>query len=99
MILKTQPLPLASIEAHLPDIESKKPLRLFLKKFAKLSEEKAKKLLDELRKINNPRLKEAHLIKLVDFLPADFEEINKVVPDAGLTEAEGNALLEVISRY
>ena len=99
MILSRKPVTLAEVDALVPKGDEKKPIHDYLKKFAKLSKEDADKLLEELRGLNNPKLKEENLIKLVDFLPKDSEDVNKILNEANLSEAEANAILEIVKKY
>lgn len=99
MILSKKPLTLAQVDALVPRGEEKKPIHDYLKKFVLLSKEKAEKLLEELRALNNPKLKEDNLIKIVDFLPRDLEDLNKILIETSLSEAEANAILEIVKKY
>jgi len=99
MILSRKPLTLAEVNSLVPKSEEKKPIHDYLKKFIHLSKEDADKLLDELRALNNPKLREENLIKIVDFLPKDVEDVNKILNEANLSEAEANAILEIVKKY
>jgi DNA-directed RNA polymerase subunit F len=99
MILSRKPLTLAETASLAGSPEEKKPIHVYLKKFAKLSKADALKLIEELKALNNPKLKEENFIKLADFIPADSEEINKVLPEAGLSEEEAGAILAIIKKY
>ena len=99
MILSRKPINLADVDALVVKGEDKKPIHDYLKKFAKLSKTEADKLLAELRELNNPKLKEENLIKLADFLPKDLEDVNKILNEVSLSEAEANAILEIVKKY
>ena len=99
MILSKKPLTLAEVNSLVPKSEEKKPIHDYLKKFVQLSKEDADKLLSDLVVLNNPKLKEENLVKLVDFLPRDLEDINKILNEANLSESEANAILEIVKKY
>jgi len=99
MILSKKPLTLAEVNSLVPKGEEKKPLHDYLKKFVQLSKEDADKLLNDLVKLNNPKLKEENLIKLVDFLPKDVEDVNKILIEANLSESEANAIVDLVKKY
>ena len=99
MILSKRPVTLAEVNSIVPKGDEAKPIHEYLKKFVKLSKADALKLLDDLKALNNPKLKEENLIKLVDFLPKDIEDVNKILNEANLSEAEANAILEIIKKY
>jgi len=99
MILSKRPLTLSEVDSLVPKSEEKKPIHDYLKKFVHFSKEDADKLLEELRALNNPKLREENLIKLVDFIPKDVEDVNKILNEANLSEAEANAILEIVKKY
>ena len=98
-ILEKTPMTLAEVKEIVKDLEEKQPLKDYLKKFAKLSKEKATKLKEELVKLNNIKIKEENIVKIVDFLPKDAEDLNKIFTEVTLSEAEINEILEVVKKY
>lgn len=99
MILSRKPLTLAEVNSFVPRAEEKKPIHDYLKKFVVLSKADADKLVSELRALNNPKLKEENLIKIADFLPRDVEDLSRILNDVSLSEAEANAILEIVKQY
>jgi len=93
------PLTIAEAYDIVKTLEEKQELKDYFKTFVKLSKEKAQQLAGEIRALNNPKLNDEHVIKIVDFLPTEAEELNKVLRDAGLTEVETNAVLELVKKY
>lgn len=81
------------------DNSSNDDLKGFVKNFVTLEPEKAKKLREELENIDNMKIKEEHISKLIDLLPEDSEDINKIFSDADLDENETNQILETIKPY
>ena len=99
MILQKTPVMMAEARDIVSKLEEGEGLKEYFKKFTKLSKDKAEKLKKELESLNNLKLREEHFIKIVDFLPKDAEELNKIFPDVGLTEEETNAILETTRKY
>ena len=99
MILNMKHLSLAEVKEIVKDIDEKKDVKDYLKKFGKLSKEKAEKLDEELRTLGNAKIKEEYLVKIIDFLPRDAEELNKIFHDISLDEKEINEILEIIKKY
>jgi DNA-directed RNA polymerase subunit F len=99
MILSKKPTTIAEVNVLVPKGEEKKPIHDYLKKFSSLSKEEAFKLMEEIKSLNNPKLKEENIAKLADFLPKDLEDINKILIEAGLNEAESNAILAITKKY
>lgn len=95
MILDKKPLPMADVVEFVKE-EGNDNVIAYLKKFNKTSKDKAEKLKESLIALNNPRLKESDIVKLIDFLPQDQKDVNKVVPEAGLNEEEINSILNII---
>jgi len=88
MILSKRPLALAEVDSLVQKGEEKKPINDYLKKFVVLSKADSDKLLEELRALNNLKLKEENLIKIADFLPKDIEDVSKILNEVSLSEAE-----------
>lgn len=99
VILNKTPLTLAEVQEHVKKLEEKKALEGYLKKFIKLKKDKADALIEELRGLNNLKMKESHMAKVADFLPQDTEDINKIFNDVSLSEEESNAILEIVKKY
>ena len=98
MILSKKPLTLAEVDALVEKGEEKKLIHDYLKKFVALKKDEAEKMLSDLRALNNPKLKEENLVKLVDFLPKDVEDVNKILNEVSLSEAEANAILGIVQK-
>lgn len=99
MIVNSQPLSLADVADLTKEMPADAPIKAYLKKFGKLSSDKAKALSDEVRALDNLKIKESHIVKLVDFLPKDAEDINKIFVDVSLSEEEVNKILEITRKY
>jgi DNA-directed RNA polymerase subunit F len=79
--------------------EKSEEMKSYLKKFTKLSKKDAVKLKEEIQALNNAKIREENIIKLVDILPKDAEDVSKIFADTGLTEEETNAILEITKKY
>jgi len=99
-ILNRTPLSLANVKELIKDeLDEKKQMADYLKKFSNLSKEKAEQLAEEIRGLNNLKIKEDDIVKILDFLPKDIESVNKIFTDVSLTEDESNKVLEIIGKY
>lgn len=99
MIISLQPVTLAEVQEYLEDVEEKKEMRDFIKKFTKLSKKESDDLKAELEKLNNPKIKPEYLAKTIDFLPRDTEDIHKIFSDVALDEKEANEILQIVGKY
>jgi DNA-directed RNA polymerase subunit F len=100
-ILNRRALSLGEVKGLLGEAEGEenKVMHDYLKAFSSLDKAKAEKLCQEVRDLNNPKIKEENIVKIADFQPKDMEDINKIFVEVSLTEEEGNAILEIVKRY
>jgi DNA-directed RNA polymerase subunit F len=99
MILDRIPLNMNEVQdilKDIPDSEKKQEMELFLKKFLKAKPEQAKKIKEELEKLDMIKIKREHLVKIVDMLPGDASDLNKIFIDVSLNEDETNKILEIV---
>ena len=99
MINKMKPLCLAEVKNLIGDMDDKKELNDYIKKFGNLSKEDSLKLGDEIRGLDNMKIKEENIVKIVDFVPKTSEELNKIFTDVSLDEEECNKILEIVKGY
>jgi len=100
MILQKEPISLAEVASIIKhDDEKNAALLAYLKNFNKLTKEKAFKLMKDIEGLNNPKIKKEILVKIIDFLPEEAVDLQKIFNDSSLTEEEINSLLSVISNY
>lgn len=97
MMLARQPLMLAEVQAYLKDADETRPVYQYVKQFTKVSYEQAQKIKQALIDLNNPKLNEELVVKLVDVLPTDAEGVHKVCVDAGLSEDECQKVLGALA--
>ncbi len=96
MILSKQPLTIADVKEYVKDLELTENLKAYLKEFSKISKDKSDKIRESIKALNNPKIKDEHSVKIIDFLPKDSEDINKILLNAGLNEEEARAILEIV---
>lgn len=99
MILNKKPLAIAEIAPYIKENEKSEALLAYLKKFGKLSPEEARKMKKEIADLKNPKIREEHIVKLIDCLPKDHEETHKIFSDVSLSEEEINVLLDIVKKY
>ncbi len=99
MILNKKPLTIAEVKEYVKDSEGKEILMGYLKKFGRISKGDSEKIREKIASLNNPKIKEEHITKVIDFLPKDSEDINKIFLESNLNEEEANALTEILKGY
>jgi len=100
MIKNVIPLSLAEVRESIKGVEDeKKELKAFLKKFAKLDAKEASELRKELEGTGIIKLKPENIVKIIDFLPEDASDINKIFIDTSLDENESAKIIEIVKKY
>lgn len=99
MILDRTPINMnevAEIIADIDDSPKKEEMEIYLKKFMKATPEQAKKIKEEMEALDSIKVKRDHIVKIVDLLPADASDLNKIFTDVSLNEEETNKILEIV---
>ncbi len=99
MILSKKALNLAEVNEYTKNQENNPVLADYLKAYGKLSLKEASELSEELTALNNMKMKEEHVVKIVDFLPKDSEDLSKIFNDVTLNEEETNSILAIVKKY
>ena len=73
-----------------------KDIKAFVKKFSELDFKKAKKMKEELEKLDIIKIKQTDIAKIIEILPENAAELNKIVNEANLDADETNKILEAI---
>lgn len=103
-----KPVSLATVKAILKSREKEGELHYEQKlalehasKFGKLEEKDVNGLVAELLKLEIPRFKERHAIKIADFLPEDAEVIKTIFAKESLTlkKEQMQQILDVVAKY
>ncbi len=95
-ILEKEPLALSEITPYIKDLDEKKDLKAYLKKFSKLNPDQVKKLREEITALDNPKVRESHIVKIADLMPEDPEDLNKVFTEVSLSQEEAQAILSKV---
>jgi len=98
-IISLKPISLAEAQTYIKTREEKSLTEEYLKKFCKISPDKASELREKLQKLDNVKIKEEYLVKTIDVLPRDAESVQKIFHDVSLEEQEINAILEIVKDY
>ncbi|HUW43346.1 MAG TPA: hypothetical protein VMV95_00040 [Bacillota bacterium] len=100
MIKNTTPLNMAeALEYIKKDSDSEVEIKKFIKKFVKLKIGDAKELGKKLENLDLMKIKPEHIVKIIDLLPEDSENLNKIFNDVSLNEDETKKILETIEEF
>ena len=99
MIKESRPISMAEVMNLVGDSEKAEEVKKFMKNFDVLKFDKAKELENEIKELKLIKLKDEHIVKIVDFVPTDAAELNKVIIEVSLDADEVNKILEVTQKY
>lgn len=74
-------------------------LKVFLAKITKLSKEKSEEMRKQIEELQILKVKKEHIVKIIDLLPQDSSDLNKIFVDVSLNEDEINKLLDTIKKH
>jgi len=98
MIKSMKPLSLIEAKELVGESENKQ-LEQHLKRFIKLKKQEAGKLRKELEELENLKIKGEYIVKIIDLLPEDASDVNKIFVDVSLDENEIKQILEIVGKY
>ena len=98
MIKKMTPLSLAEVKELVKDSENA-DIKGFIKKFEKGDLKKSDEIKNELESLDLVKLKKMDIVKIIDLLPEDSSDLNKIVTETSLDENETEKILGVIKKY
>jgi len=100
MINERIPISMAESAQYLSeDIESEIEVKKFIKKFTKMDAKKAVEMKKELEGLEIMRLRPEHVVKIIDTLPRDSDNLNKIFEDVKLDEDETNKILKTVEKF
>lgn len=79
--------------------EKEAELNAFIEKFIKIKPEQTKDFREKLENLNLMKLKKDHISKIIDMLPEDSEDLNKIFTEVSLDENETKQILEVVKEF
>lgn len=100
MIKNSEPLSMVEVAEYVKKIEdSDIDLNGFIKKFVKLNLKKAKELRKKIEELEFMKVGREHMVKIIDFMPENAEDLNKIFVDVSLNEDETRKILETIKEF
>ena len=100
MIKNNEPLSMAEAKGYVKKREgSETDVLGFINKFTKLSPKEAIELRKKLEDMKMMKLKKEHIVKIIDLMPENPENLNKIFIDVGLDEDETKKILETVKEF
>ena len=96
MIKKKIPLSMAEVTEYAKENEE---LMKFIKNFNQIKENEAKSLRQKLSGLNLMKVKEEHIAKMIDTVPQDEEDLNKIFSGVSLDDNETQNILNTIKEF
>lgn len=99
-ILSSRPLSLAEVaelSKKSKDFENKLTAS-YLKTFSSLKFSEAQEIEKKIKALDNVKIKDSHIVKVLDFMPQDAEDVNKIFSDSNLSEEEIKAILQILGK-
>ena len=97
MIKNAEPLSAAEVVEYVKKSEdSGTNIRNFIKKFVKLNPKEAKELRKRLEELELMKLRAEHIVKIIDLMPENAEDLNKVFIGVSLNEDETKKILKTV---
>jgi DNA-directed RNA polymerase subunit F len=99
MILEREPVSMVQVTEivkQFPENEKKEQIDAFLKKYSKTKQKQAEKITRELTALDLLKLKKEHIVKIIDMLPQDATDAQKIFFDVSLTEDEIHKILDIV---
>ncbi len=96
MITHSEPI---SMSESLKFVAKDSDLEVFAKKFVSLDHKEAEKMKRALEELNLIKLKKAYIAKVIDLMPENVEDLNKIFIDVSLDEDENKKILDVIKQF
>lgn len=80
-------------------VEENPEMKKFIKTFTKLSAEDGKALREKLEGLEILKLNEKNISTIINCLPQDNEDLNKIFTDMSLDEDESKKVLDTIKEF
>jgi DNA-directed RNA polymerase subunit F len=78
------------------DEESETDIVGFIKKFIKIKKGRAEEIRNKLVGLDLMKIKEEHIVKIIDLMPENKEDLNKIFVDVSLDEDEAQKIINTI---
>ncbi len=99
MIIERKSLSMAEAAEFIKGDENAAELGKFIKKFSAIDAKKAKELRKQLEDFGLMKLKSDSISKIIDVMPDNAEDLNKIFVDVGLDENETQKVLDAVKQF
>jgi len=99
MIKSMKPLTIVETKKFVDENDGMEELAPYFKKYIKVKSKEVEEMRKELSDLDNHKIKEDHIVKIIDFLPEDASEINKIFTDVSLDENEIKQVTDIVAKH
>ncbi len=99
MINDLKPLSMAEALGYIGDSEANAEISNFIQKFTTLNSKKAVELREKLEKLDIMKLKDESIVKIIDLMPENSEDLNKIFVGLNLDEDETKKILDIVKEF
>jgi len=100
MIRYREPLSMAEALEYVEDKkDSEADIKKLIKKFVKMKPEEAKKMREKISSLGLLKLRQESISKMIDVMPENQENLNKIFTDLSLNEDESKKILDAIGEF
>ena len=97
MIINKEPLSMAETFKYVNEDErGETDIIGFIKKFIKIKKGKAEEIRKKLEALELMKVKGEHIAKIIDLMPENEEELNKIFVDVSLDEDEAQKVINTV---
>jgi len=96
MIKSNEPLSMAESKEY---VEKDSETFKFIKNFVKLDIKEAKEFRKKLEDLGLMKMKEPQIVKIIDLMPEDKEDLNKIFVGISLDEDETKKILDTVKSF
>lgn len=99
MIKDATPISMAEASQYIAKDKDNTELKGFMKNFTKLDAKDATSMREKLEALDLMKLREKQITAIIDILPEEKEDLNKIFTDISLDEEEIKKILEVVKEF
>ena len=99
MIRNTESLSMIEAMEYMKKEDTQAELVGFIKKFNKLSVKEAKEIRDKINGLGLMKVRAEHISKIIDVMPENIQDLNKIFVDMSLEEDEAKKILDTIKEF
>ncbi len=100
MIKTTKPLSMAEATKFIKGKDGiEAEVKGFIKKFTKMKLENAKSIRKKIEELDLMKVKSEHISKIIDLMPNNEEDLNKIFVDVGLDKDETQKILDILKEF